>query len=431
MKSHRLQVSPFTPVIYNPQLNNLSLLIAPPYDVISEEQCKQLLSIHPYNIVRVILPPFLDADDPKRYEKAANLWRQWLKEGILVELDKPSLFVYSQRFSLDKEVKEHLSLIALMPLYDYETNLVRPHEQTMPKAKSDRLELLRVTKAEFGQVQGLVSDETGDWDKLLRAIAKEPAWLKASLDGVENSLWQVSDREFAEEVNRLLANQWLVIADGHHRYETALSFRNEISEAATNPNHPANLISIVIADYQRNATVLPTHRLFRFPNHELVQRVIKEVRHKFWSEEIEWDKSDESLSQIWSNYRNAFSIFASQDKVLLVTVTGIEGAVSHFLEQLPPPLRRVDTAILHQSILPIVFASVGVKPEDLKVDYTHDANVAYDFAQQEGNLAILLRPIPLELVREVASRGYRLPPKTTYFVPKIPSGLVMRKILNR
>ena len=84
MKSHRLQVSPFTPVIYNPQLNNLSLLIAPPYDVISEEQCKQLLSIHPYNIVRVILPPFLDADDPKRYEKAANLWRQWLKEGILV-----------------------------------------------------------------------------------------------------------------------------------------------------------------------------------------------------------------------------------------------------------------------------------------------------------------------------------------------------------
>lgn len=429
MKNYRLQASPFAPTIYNPDLGDLSPMLAPPYDIIDERQCEQFLSRHPYNIVRVILPPSLDSDDPMRYEKSAALWREWLSKGIVVELDEPALFVYLQRFPFSGKLKEQISLIAAMPIFDYETNLVRPHEHTMPKPKTDRLELLKATGTEFGQVHGLISDETGEWNQLLRGIVREPVWLKANLDGVEHIVWRVADREFASEVNRLLAPQCLVIADGHHRYETAFSFRREVPEAIGNNEHPANFISIVLADYQRNATILPTHRLFQFPSQEFAERVLQEIHRRFWAEEVDWDGSEERLEQIFENCQGVPLVFVAQNQSTLVKITGIEGSISHFIEQLPQPLRKVDTAVLHQSLLPVIFASVGLKPEDLKVYYTHDANFAHDFSQQEGNIAILLRPIPVELVREVAAQGYRLPPKTTYFVPKVPSGLVMRKIL--
>ncbi len=431
MAQNRLFSKPFQPVIYNPNLDDLSLLIAPPYDVIDEKQCEQLLSRHPYNIVRLILPPSLYPDDPIRYQKVASLWEQWLEGQVLIELDEPSVFVLAQRFTLMGNLREHLMLLTTVPLSDYESGLVRPHEHTMPKPKSDRLTLMRLTGAEFGQVHGLLSDEDGEWHRLLQTVTTEPAWLRGNLDGVENLVRRISDRAFNDEVNRLLASKWLVIADGHHRYETALAFRNEIPKAKLNPAHPANFVGIVLADYQRNATVLPTHRLLHFHNSEDAERVIQEIRRRFHNELIEWDGTDEQLTQLLTNSQGTPFLFVAQDRVWLVTVDGTESSILQPLEQLPPPLRSVDTAVLHQAFLPVVFASIGIKPDDLTISYTHDTQNAYQFARQEGNIAILLRPVSLELVREVAAQGYRLPPKTTYFIPKIPSGLVMRKIINR
>jgi uncharacterized protein (DUF1015 family) len=284
--------------------------------------------------------------------------------------------------------------------------------------------------AELGQVHGLLSDDTGEWHELLRSATSATVWLRGELDGVEHIVWRITDPAFNEEVNRLLVQQWLVIADGHHRYETALTFREEVPEAKRDPNHPANFIGIVIADYQRNATVLPTHRLVRFSSFEDVERVLQEVRRHFLTTAVNWGGDEKMLSQIFQNSNGIPFLFAAQGQALLVTVTGFEGGVSRYIQQLPSPLRKVDTAILHQAVLPVVFAAVGLKPSDLTIDYTHDAEFAFWFAQQEGNMAILLRPISPQLVREVAEQGYRLPPKTTYFVPKVPSGLVMRKILS-
>ncbi|MFN4179258.1 MAG: DUF1015 family protein [Armatimonadota bacterium] len=430
MAQNHLFSKPFPPIIYNPNLGDLSLLIAPPYDVIDEKQCEQLLSRHPYNIVRLILPPSLHPDNPLRYQKVASLWEQWLEGQILVELDEPSVFVLAQRFTLMGNPREHLMLLTAIPLSDYESGLVKPHEHTMPKPKSDRLTLIRLTGAEFGQVHGLLSDEDGEWHQLLQTVTTEPVWLRGNLNGVENLLWRISDRAFNDEVNRLLASKWLVIADGHHRYETALAFREEVPEAKSDPDNPANFIGIVLADYQRNATVLPTHRLLHFHNHESAERVIQEIRRRFRTELTEWDGTDEQLTQLLANSRGTPFLLVAQDRIWLVTVDGTESSILQPLEQLPPPLRSVDTAVLHQAFLPVVFASVGIKPDDLTISYTHDAQSAYQFARQEGNIAILLRPVSLELVREVAAQGYRLPPKTTYFVPKIPSGLVMRKIIS-
>lgn len=426
---NRLCSVPFHPVIYNPDLGDLSLLLAPPYDVIDRVQCERLLSRHPYNVVRLILPPSLDADEPSRYEKASLLWKQWLKERVLIESEEPSVFVYAQRFSLWGKQKQHLALLTTIPLTDYETGLVRPHEHTMPKPKSDRMNLMRAMGAELGQVHGLISDETGEWNELLNSIVSEPAWLKGELDGVEHIVWKVTDEAFNEEIDRLLSSQWLVIADGHHRYETALAFRDEIADAKVNPNHSSNFVGIVLADYQRNATILPTHRLLHFSNPEDVERVIQGIRQRFHSFETGWDGTDKGLADILTNLQGISFLVVAQERVLLVTLSGVESAISRYIEQLPPPLRRVDTAVLHQAFFPFVLASVGIKPENLTIDYTHDATAALRFARVEGNMGILLRPIPLELVREVAAKGYRFPPKTTYFLPKVPSGLVMRKIL--
>jgi len=430
MQKNGLSSVPFCPVVYNPSLGDLSQLIAPPYDVIDPKQCEQLLAKHPYNVVRLILPPSLNPDDPSRYLKAAKLWKQWLEEQALVELEEPSVFVYAQRFSIGRERKEHISLLTTIPLLDYESGLIRPHEHTMPKPKSDRLTLLRLMGTELGQVHGLLSDDTGKWHELLRRATSAPAWLRGELDGVEHIVWRITDPAFNEEINHLLAQQWLVIADGHHRYETALTFREEVPGAKTDPNHPANFIGIVIADYQRNATVLPTHRLVQFSNFEDAERVLQEVRRHFRVATVNWEGDEKMLSQIFQDPNSIPFLFVAQGQALLVTVTGVEGSVSQYIQQLPLPLRKVDTAILHQAVLPVIFAAVGLKPSDLTIDYTHDSTSAFQFAQREGNMAILLRPIPLELVCEVAEQGYRLPPKTTYFVPKVPSGLVMRKILS-
>ncbi len=430
MAKGQLLSRPFLPIIYNPDLGDLSPLLAPPYDAIGEEQCAQLLSRHPYNIVRLILPPSLNPDDPLRYQKVASLWEQWLKERVLIELDEPSVFVLAQRFTLNGRQREHLMLLTTIPLCDFDSGLVRPHEHTMPKPKSDRLNLIRSTGAEFSQVHGLLSDEKGEWRQLLQTVTSEPAWLRGELDGTENLVWRITDQAFNDEVNRLLASQWLVIADGHHRYETALAFREEVPEAKLNPDHPANFVGIVLADYQNNALVFPTHRLLHFHDREDAERVLQEIRRRFRVEAIDWGEVEGQLFRVFANPGGTPFLIVAQERVWLITVRGNEGSILQPMEQLPPPLRRVDTAVLHQAILPVVFASAGIKPEDLTVDYTHDAQSAYRFAQMDGNIAILLRPISLELVREVAAQGYRLPPKTTYFVPKVPSGLVMRKILS-
>jgi uncharacterized protein (DUF1015 family) len=428
MEERRLRAKPFRPITFNPTIGDLSSLIAPPYDIIGEGECAELLARHPFNIVRLILPPTLKETHFDRYEEAGRLWRQWLKEGVLWEEEGAALFVYAQRFLWRGAQREHWALLATVPLLDYETGWVRPHELTMPKPKSDRLLLLRATGAELSQVHGLISDETGEWQALLRAAAQGEAWLRAHLNGVEHLVWRVNDPAFGEAVNCLLANQWLVIADGHHRYETALAFRKELPEAQSDPDHPANFVGIVLADYQRNATVLPTHRLFQFAQSESVERLLRELMRRFRTVNANWDGTDEGLERLLAEAPTVSFLIVAQERVKQVFVYGFESGVAQALEQLPPPLRKVDTAILHHAVLPIVMAGAGIAPESVTVSYTQDAQNAHAFAQDEGCLAILLRPVPLDLVREVAAQGYRLPPKTTYFIPKAPSGLVMRRL---
>ncbi len=430
METHRLQAVPFLPIIFNPALGDLGNLLAPPYDVIDAQQCQSLLARHPYNVVRLILPPSLNENDPNRYAEAAALWQQWLKEESLVQLEEPSVFVYAQHFHLYGQPKTHLALLTTIPLTPYESGLVRPHEHTLPKPKSDRLTLLRTMGAELGQVHGLLSDERGEWHQLLQEATQQPVWLQGSLDGVTHRLWRITDPAFVEEVNRVVADQWLVIADGHHRYETALVFREEVADAKTNANHPVNLIGIVLSDYQQNATILPTHRLLRFTNPEQVEHFLRGLQRRFWLTEVQWDGSDQQLMSLLSDAEGIPFLVVAQDRFWLVAVRGVEGGVNKVLEELPPPLRRVDTAVLHQAVLPLALADASVPIDALVLDYTHDGQQAWGFAQEQGSVAILLRPIPLSLVRMVAQHGYRLPPKTTYFTPKVPSGLVMRQIMK-
>lgn len=423
-----LRAVPFLPVIFNPEIADLSLLIAPPYDVIDEASCAELLSRHPYNIVRLILPPSLNPDVETRYSDAANLWQQWSCDNILLELDEPSLFVYAQRFSWQGRTKEHWTLLCTLPLSDYSTGLIRPHEQTMPKPKSDRLKLLWAMGAELGQVHAILSDETGEWDELLQATAQGKAWLYAAADGVEHLVWKIPDIAFAEAVNRLLKGQWLVIADGHHRYEAGLAFRSELPEAQANQNHPANFIGAVISDCRRSTTMLPTHRLLRFRYPKSVERVLRELMRCFSTFDADFKSWEQQFAEGSPADFSPF-LFAAQGQVKGVFVYGIEGGIAQALGQLPPALRKVDTAVLHQGLLPIIMTGAGVKPDEVELSYTHDEATAKTFAEQPDCLAIFLRPLPLSLVHEVAQHNLRLPPKTTYFVPKVPSGLVMRQLL--
>lgn len=430
MKPPTVTVVPFCPVTFNPDLADLSDLIAPPYDTIDDEICRSLLNRHPHNIVRLILPQTISPPSSDPYGAAARLWREWFRQKVLIESDEPSLFIYVQRFLWRGKLQEHRFLLGAMALVGYETGLVRPHEETMTRVKADRLKLLEATGVEFSQVHALLSDETGEWNNLLGEAMRGTEWLRVKMDGVEHFLWRLNDPEFLRGANHLLSSQWLVIADGHHRYETALAFQKRVIRKGDDADHPANFIGTLIADYQQNAMTLPTHRLLSFSEQEGVERVIGEVARRFPTVDAEWDGTEEGVERIFGDEKGIPFLFVAQGRVKRVLIRGIERELEEALRGFPPILRRVDTIILHRFVLPFVMAGAGIRKGTVHLSYTPDARVAKEFSEGEGRLAILVRATPPSLVRAIAQQGLRLPPKTTYFFPKAPSGLIMRRVIR-
>lgn len=428
------EISPFQAWRYDTARNPLASVVTQPYDKITPEMQQRYYGASPHNLVRVILGKAEAGDDPANnvYSRAAGHFRQWRQNGVLAQDAKPSIYPYAQHFEQPGQpgkTIERRGFVAVGKIYDYSDKVVFRHEQTLAKPKADRLELLRATRAHFGQLFMLYDDPARKIEALLPW--QRPATAELMDDyGVRNRLWQVSDTATIHALREAFAEQKLIIADGHHRYETALAYRNEQQSKGGNNHSPQPwdyVMMTFINLHTPGLVILPTHRvvanLAGFDEGSFIRRV-----EEFFAVEksgaapaasslLERLRSApaESHALIAVTRKNSYLLLAKKDKLkpVLAGVSARQGSL--------------DVVVLHKALFEHVLGlSEAAITEQKHVSYMRDAAQAIEQARRGDNeIAFLMNPVKVEQMRDVALAGELMPQKSTDFYPKLLSGLAI------
>ena len=408
------RIFPFQPYRYSPRAGRLSDLVTQPYDKISPEMRARYLALNPHNLVRIILGERLPSDDSKTnvYTRAAGYLSDWMARGILRRETQPSLFAYFQDFCVP-DTGERLSrrgFIGLGAVEDYSAGVVYRHEQTLSGPKQDRLELLRHTHAHFGQIFMLYPDPERAVDRLLEESA-QAAPDQAVVDeyGAEHRLWKISDPARISAIRGLMADKKLLIADGHHRYETALAFRNE------NPGleGASRVMMTFVNMYSPGLKILATHRLVSRLAHFDAAEFLSRAGQTF---EVQDVGSPGELQSLWQGSPRGSLGTAIGDQL--------------FLLRLREPSDKLDVPTLHEMLLADV---LGISEEAVRAEknlhYIRGLDKAIEAARRgEAQIAFLLRPTSIEDVARISFSGGVMPQKSTDFYPKLLSGLTIYKV---
>jgi len=394
--------------------SDLGDVTAPPYDVIDEEGRSQLEAAHPQNAVRLILPRDVEPGD--RYDRARATFEQWRADGILAADDEPHLYVYRMAFTDEtggpRRMIGVVGALELAPLGDG----VYAHEKTLAKAKSDRLDLLRATRANFDPVWGL-SLAPGLSEVLEPLATGEPAAACADDDGVEHSLFPVAG-DVVDRIRQMIAAEPLVIADGHHRYETALAYQEERRAAGEDDPGAGRIMMLVVELADDQLMVRPIHRLLRNVHHEFRGKL-----NFVGTVSPMGPNTPDGVRHLLAEMDRTGSMGVVDGPGLALLTPKLD-ILKAGLEQLPDALRNVDAT---RFVLMLGRMSLSIElPE---VDYRHDAlHVAEMVAKGAADVAILLRPATIDQIAMVAAAGLRMAQKTTFFQPKPLTGLVFRSL---
>jgi len=427
-------ILPLRGVLYNKDLaESMAELVAPPYDVISPALREELYRRSPYNIVRLDYGKESPDDTPSnnRYTRAAELYRRWRSEQILVRDETPSIYIYRQTFCVRGETLTRTGFIALVELQPFDTGQVRPHERTLTRPKEDRLKLTRETRAVFSSIFGLCPG--GGSDLLSRAIAdRAPRWDFVDHDGIRNILWSVSRPELVEEIAALCRGREIFIADGHHRYETALAYQSERREAEqpTTPQPYDYALMTLVSMDDPGLIILPTHRLVRLPDGMDVVALLEQLAAVFEIREPPPGEQPDALIAEMERAlpdRHVLGLYAPAVGFRLLELRD-----TRVLDECLPPgkpssWRELDVNIFHYAVFARILgldqdrwseaASIAYVREDREaLDRTHSG---------EFDVAFFLNPTRVEQVREVSRAGERMPQKSTFFYPKLLTGLVI------
>jgi uncharacterized protein (DUF1015 family) len=394
-------------------------LLSPPYDVIDEPLRERLAARSPYNAVHVDLPA-----GPNPYEDAAELLQTWQMHGALVRDRDPALWVLDQNFTSPGGAHQRRrGFLGRVRVEDYGPGRIRPHERTHPGPKEDRLRLTRATRANLSPIFSLYSDPDGSVASILDEAVSAPEWGEATDDnGTINKLWRLADPAAIASIQDSLAATELLIADGHHRYETARVYAEEVGGEG---DHQFVLMCLVALE-DRGLTVFPTHRLVRGLDSERQEALASAIRRDFEITEV--DRAEISpppgegpleLGYIDSHFKRAFR--------LRLRDRGIADAA---LADHSEAYRQLDTAVLEALLIK---GALGLTDEDIShlngLGYARDQREALErIDSAEFDAAFVLRPTPIEQVRAVAAAGETMPPKSTYFYPKVPTGLVFNPL---
>ncbi|MBX7247036.1 MAG: DUF1015 domain-containing protein [Candidatus Sumerlaeaceae bacterium] len=442
-------ILPFIGTRYNSQLiGNLGKVLAPPYDVISPEFQEELYQRHANNVVRLELSKEEAGDDAfsNKYSRAANTLKTWRSDGILIEDEKPSIYLYEQEFKLpDGTVKQRRGFYALVKLEDYGSGNIRAHEQTFDGPKSDRLKLMRATRANLSPIFVIYNDEQQEVANLISEKMKEKPWEEVvDDDKTIHRLWVVQKKEMIMGLRELMQKRQLFIADGHHRYETAINFRNEMREETGKKDgkQPFDYMMMYMTCAEQDGMVImPTHRVL---TRQIMAEVdmadaLSELKEHFdiKDEKIDFSKRETSARKLLDKVEElgktgpAFAFVYPNGKVQYLKLKKKTDPVDLIEDDdLHDAVKRLDVSILHHYIINQVFVgNPEFELEDDECFYVRDVGRCFDLlAAKKGTLAIIMNATPMEQVIEIVSEGIKMPHKSTYFHPKIITGLVVRNM---
>jgi len=408
------KIMPFRGILYNVPSVSMEDVLAPPYDIITPEYREALYMQSPYNIVRIDFGKEEPGDNEaaNKYTRAKEFLDSWIQEGVFIRSEKPSFYVYEMSYTIYDIKKRLLGFLALVQLEELGKGSIYPHECTHSKPKQDRLNLMRSCEANTSPIFSLYKSSGEKMTSIFSEISlRKPYIESASISGDIHRLWRVDDTESIGIIQQELADKSVFIADGHHRYETAFEFYKEMSEKeAPTITRPFDHVLMFLANMlDEGVTILPTHRLLR--------EVPKDM-HKMLSEyfEITTVHNDFDIRKGLSGKSRVFGFFEKgSDSWHILTHKG--GSLS----EIPPGLREIEVIILHELVLKKILHTS-------EIGYEMDVNRALGKIKSgEYSAAFFLNPTRVEDVERSALSLTRMPPKSTYFYPKLLTGLVLNK----
>jgi uncharacterized protein (DUF1015 family) len=412
-------LQPLRTLRYEPSVvGSLEEVIAPPYDVIDDELRARLAARSSYNVVEIDLPP--------SYEEAAATMADWRDRGALVREDDPAVWVLRQDYRApDGSDRSRTGFLARVRVDDYGPGRIRPHERTHPGPKEDRLKLTRATRTNLSPIFSLFPDRDGTAGRAMERIAAaEPFATAADLDGTANTLWRSSDDDLVAELQMALADAELLIADGHHRYETARVYADEVGGEGEH----RYVLMLLCSLSDPGLLVFPTHRLLTgLEDDTAKQLAIRDALHRDF--EIQ-QLDDVDQLEPGADEGVAFGYMDSFHKQPYRVTLKDQSIADRALRGMPAPYRRLDTAVLEAIVLR---GALGMSEDDIShlrgLDYSKDLADAIDAVRTgRADAGFFMRATPVEQVREVAETGESMPPKSTYFYPKVPTGLVFNPL---
>ncbi len=420
-------VRAFRGLYYNPaKIKSLGDVATPPYDVISPEQRQQFLAKSPWNVVRLILP---EGESP--YDQAAQRLRSWIDQQVLIVDERPGIYCYHQTYRTPEgEEKTRKGFLVRVRIEDYEKGVVLPHEATLFAPKEDRLKLLRACRTNFGPIFGLYSDPDKTIDEHLDKFTSIPPRAAFVDDaGITNSLWFVSDSAMIQKVQEWMMERWILIADGHHRYESCMAYRDERMRDNQDPEAPFHFTLMFLTNiHHPGITVLPYNRgILNLPKFD-VQAILQKAKKYFDIKEFE-DREQALFSMKTAGTDSTAFLALMRDTrgVFLFKLKPNTRLEEFFPLSTSSLVRHLDVNVLHRLFIQEI---LSISEEDVReqkfLKYYKDVKEEMkDFDAGRLQIAFFLNPTRIEQVVEVSKTGEKMPQKSTFFHPKVMTGLVM------
>lgn len=429
-------IKPFRGLRYNQGvITDMASVMTPPYDVISPQEQERYYQIHPNNIIRLDFGKDLPGDSEKanKYTRAAEFFRAWRKEGILRQEDSPAIYIYDQEFLSGNIWLTRRGFIALVRLEPFDKGSIYPHEQTLPGPKADRLKLTQSCRANLSSIFALFPDETNEIDAALLAMTSTKPEVDFVDDtGVKNKLWVIKEKQTIDRLVGRMKEKPLFIADGHHRYETALVYKEQMQKehGGSQADLPSDYVMMVcVSMNNKGLKILPAHRLVRNIKDFRLDRILPVLHESF---RIELLGKGCAVKDCMARLNNApethaFIMYAGQEDAYYKLSLNNEKIIDTIFANDHPEWRHLDAGILHGVIINKV---LGIAADDVTikeyVKYVKEEAEAVSLVRSgQYQLAFFLKPTRIEQVKEIASARKVMPPKSTYFYPKLITGIVI------
>ncbi|MFZ3049037.1 MAG: DUF1015 domain-containing protein [Desulfatirhabdiaceae bacterium] len=439
------RIYPFKGIVYNPdRIQNLGDVTTPPYDVISEAEQAEFYNRHPHNIIRLILGKTRETDHEgnNRHTRAAASFRQWLSDGVLIQDGSPAIYLTEMTFMVNQQPFIRWGIIARVGLEPFDKKVILPHETTFSRVKSERLKLMNAGHANFSPIFSLYSDPTNHLISMLRQAVEGIRPMMDFIDDRSQShrVWNVTDSTIHQYILNFMGDRPLFIADGHHRYETALNYQNQMAagSAAFMPDHPSNFVMMYLSAMEDpGLLILPAHRIVRKADPDQINRILDLSSRYFEIGSV--SAGSESGSGNYDSLMRAMQtdsertvigvcIQSMPDFLILRLKPGVMKSL--YGEALPKNVLSLDVTVLTRLVLMDIMGMNAAQLDDEnQIAYSSSVKTAVkSVTENQSAVSFLLNPTRIDQVRQIAEAGEIMPRKSTYFYPKVITGLTINAL---